>query len=74
MTQTEMVHEMLKMGSITQADAIREIGCYRLAARIKDLKDQGVTIDRDIVTSVSRFGKPVHHARYFLIPDHAISH
>ena len=47
MTQNEMILAYLeKYGSITQAEAMAHIGCYRLGARIWDLKRRGIKIKR----------------------------
>ncbi|MFZ0324599.1 MAG: helix-turn-helix domain-containing protein [Actinomycetes bacterium] len=35
---------------VTQHDAIRDVGCYRLAARIADLRADGVRIEAESVT------------------------
>lgn len=48
---------------ITALDALREAGCFRLAARISDLKAQGWDISSEMVTVES--GKRV--ARYRLM-------
>ena len=45
MTQTEMVLDYIgEFGSITQLDALRDLGVMRLASRMSDLKKQGFTI------------------------------
>lgn len=45
MTQCEKVLEYMKeFGSITPIEAMQDIGCMRLAARIADLVDQGYAI------------------------------
>ena len=45
-SQTDMIHEHLLAGnSITPVDALREFGCFRLAARIDDLRGRGVDIE-----------------------------
>ena len=49
-TQTETIHEMLKAGPVTPLDALRECGCFRLAARINDLRNRGHAINTDSVT------------------------
>jgi hypothetical protein len=36
--------------SITQLEALNQFGCFRLAARIADLRNQGFKIDTKIVT------------------------
>lgn len=68
MTQKEMVFNYMKVhGSITQIDAIRDLGCTRLGARIWDLVHQdGIRIGRDMVKGINRFGKPTAFARYWL--------
>ena len=51
MTQCERILRHLQdYGSITQAEAVTEYGCYRLGARIWDLKAQGVPIRSERVT------------------------
>ena len=45
MTQNQRILEyMREHGSITQREAIK-LGCYRLSARIAELKSQGLRID-----------------------------
>jgi hypothetical protein len=48
--------------SITQLEALNQFGCFRLAARISDLRDQSLNVVTEIVTLEN--GKRV--ARYFL--------
>jgi len=48
--------------SITQPEALNQFGCFRLAARIADLRDKGLNVVTDMVTLEN--GKRV--ARYFL--------
>ena len=71
LTQREMVFNyMKKHGSITQIDAIRDLGCTRLGARIWDLIHlDGVRIDREMVPGINRFGKLTSFARYWLAED-----
>ena len=46
MTQTEMIRAHLESGrEITPMDALQQYGCFRLAARIKDLRDAGMPIE-----------------------------
>lgn len=61
-TQCQMILNYLKTHkSITQWDALMEIGCMRLASRISELRKQGITIVTDKET---RNGKT--YARYRL--------
>jgi hypothetical protein len=42
MTQCEQILAHLKQGkTLTPIDALNQYGCFRLAARIKDLRDAG---------------------------------
>jgi|OM-RGC.v1.033247430 hypothetical protein len=53
-TQTNEIKAYLKNGyRITAIDALQKFGCFRLAARIKDLKDEGMEIDKVMVETVS---------------------
>ena len=48
--------------SITQLEALTQFGCFRLAARIADLRNKGLNVVTDMVTLEN--GKRV--ARYFI--------
>ncbi len=50
-TQNEKIKAYLSKGkSITQIDALNKFGCFRLAARIADLRNEGVNIATKNVT------------------------
>lgn len=50
MTQKEQIINLLKTGrSITPMSALRNYGCYRLAAVIHKLKKQGMDIETTII-------------------------
>jgi hypothetical protein len=50
MTQTELVLAALTKGEkLTPLDALRRFGCFRLGARIWDLKRAGYTISTEII-------------------------
>ena len=67
MTQKEMILEYMRQeGSITAAETMREIGCYRLAARIAELEAEGHSISRKSEKSRNRFGRSVTFTRYGL--------
>ena len=67
-TQCEKVLDyMRRFGSITQLEALQDIGCMRLASRISDLRCQGYAIGRRMKTSKNRYGEEVHFAEYYLI-------
>ena len=70
MTQNEMILQYIKdTGSVTSLDAIREFGCTRLSARIKDLEDAGYRFKKFSQTSANRYGKKVTFTRYELGGD-----
>ena len=70
MTQCQKVLEYMKRyGSITQLDALRDIGCMRLASRISDLRSQGYAIGRRMKTSKNREGDDIYFAEYYLEED-----
>lgn len=67
MSQVDRVQDYMEAhGSITQREAIEALGCYRLGARIADLKDRGVGIERIMEEGQNRFGDRTRYARYFL--------
>lgn len=67
MTQCEEILEYLREnGSITPVEAMQEFGCMRLAARIADLKDQGVCIRTTMASGRNRKGRSVSYAKYIL--------
>lgn len=69
-TQCQMVLEyMIEFGSINPMEAIRDIGCMRLAARISDLRGQGYAIGRRTKTAKNRYGNNVSFAEYYLEED-----
>ena len=53
-------------GSISHYEAEDMYGCTRLAARIKDLKNRGVEIEKDMVNGRNRYGQPCRYAVYRL--------
>lgn len=64
-TQAQKVLDYIRQfGSITQLDAIRDLGVMRLAARVSDLKRQGYCIISEQDTVMNRFGEPCYVARY----------
>lgn len=40
-SQTQWILDQLKRGPLTAMDALNGCGCFRLAARIKDLREAG---------------------------------
>ena len=67
MTQCErIIQYMDDFGSITAAEAVSDLGIFRLSARIHELSEAGYKISKDIVRTKNRYGDPVHFARYSL--------
>ena len=67
MTQTARVLDYIREnGSITQLEAMRDIGCMRLAARVADLRKEGYTIYGKTETAKNRYGDAVHYKRYYM--------
>ena len=68
MSQCEKILEYMKLfGRISPADALREFGCMRLAARISDLEHKGYMINHIPESSVNRFGDVIHYMTYELV-------
>ena len=62
-SQNALIKSYILSGeSITASEALNMYGCFRLAARIADLRDQSLNVVTEIVTLEN--GKRV--ARYFL--------
>ncbi len=62
MSQATQILDMLKRGPVTAMDALDQAGCFRLAARIADLRRDGHDIQTETVTTPT--GK--HIAQYKL--------
>ena len=72
MGQCERVLQYIKdFGSINPAQAFLDLGCYRLGARIWDLRHQGHQISRRMVTGKNRYGEAVSYAEYRLEDNNA---
>lgn len=66
-TQNERILAyMQEFGSITQIDALRDLGVMRLASRISDMRKQGHHIISNIEAVKNRYGETCHIKRYAL--------
>lgn len=66
-TQAQRVLEYIeRFGSITQLEALTDLGVMRLASRISDLKKQGYPIRGEIITVRNRFEEDCYIKRYSL--------
>ena len=62
MTQTTAILRILRLrGTITPLEALQEVGCFRLAARISDLRAEGYPIVTEWVETADK-----RYARYRL--------
>ena len=67
MTQKETIlYHLQKHGSITDLDAYRLYAIRRPAARICDLRKEGIPITSKSTKSKNRFGDVTHYATYYL--------
>jgi hypothetical protein len=60
-SQDLLILEHLKRGPITPLEALSLYGCFRLAARVNDLRKKGIHIETE---DVEENGK--RYARYFI--------
>ena len=69
-TQCDKVLEYMRtFGSITQLEALSDIGCMRLASRINDLRAQSIAIGVRMKTGKKRDGGKTTFAEYYLIEE-----
>lgn len=66
-TQAERVLAYIeRFGSITQYEALQDLGVMRLASRISELKKNGYPIKGEIVAVKNRFEEDCYVKRYSL--------
>ena len=64
-TQNERILDyMARFGSITQYEALQDLGVMRLASRISDLRRLGYPITSTVEEVKNRFGEKCHIKRY----------
>lgn len=69
-SQNSLIYEYLKKhGSINNVKAVEEFGCYRLSARIDDLRRKGIEIKTQRCTKKNSFGHTVNYANYILVQE-----
>lgn len=67
LTQAERVLNYIEQhGSITQLEALQDIGVMRLASRISDLRKQGEKIDSKMIKVENRYGETCRVKSYFM--------
>ena len=66
-TQNERIIAYIKQfGSITQYEALKDLGVMRLASRISDLKRLGYPLVGEMVVVENRYGEECRIKRYTL--------
>ena len=69
-TQNQRILDYLdKYGSITQIDALQDIGVMRLASRISDLRRLGYPIVSEMVKVKNRYGEECRIKKYSLAKE-----
>lgn len=64
-TQNQRILDYIaEYGSITQLEALRDLGVMRLASRISDMRRNGVDIVSSVDTVENRFGEKCRIKRY----------
>lgn len=66
-TQVQRIHKYMNdFGSITQFEAMRDLGVMRLASRISEMRKDGFDIVCRMETTRNRYGEKCHIKRYSL--------
>ena len=64
-TQCQQILDYMKrFGSINPLEALKDIGCFRLASRISDLRKQGYPIISERVNYMTKLGEAKHFNEY----------
>ena len=64
-----IMEHLKRYGDITAKEAVELYGCYRLAARIKEFRDDGYKIATIMDEGRTRYGRTCKYARYVLSGD-----
>ena len=64
-TQSQRVLEYIReFGTITQLEALRDLGVMRLASRVSELRKKGHDIAGEMITVENRFGEKCQVKQY----------
>jgi len=67
MSQKDRIMRYLgENGTITPLEALEELGVYRLASRISELRDTGHRIETHLIDRTNRYGDKIRFAKYVL--------
>lgn len=69
---TRLLGYLKKYGNITQLEALSELGIFRLASRISDLKNKGYKITGQMVNVENRFGETIKIKKYFMEQENGL--
>lgn len=64
-----ILSDLLSGKTITPMEALRDHGCFRLGARIYDLRERGYQIDREMVEDDGK-----RFASYYMTPEERARH
>lgn len=62
----KIINYIKEFGSINPLEALQDLGCYRLATRIFELKAEGYEIKTYLKKYETRMGEKKHYAVYYL--------
>lgn len=69
-TQAQRILDYIQEhGGITQLDALKDLGVFRLASRISELRKNGHQISSQMVKVENRYGETCHVKRYSIKKD-----
>lgn len=64
-TQRDRVLQYMKENNgITAYEAVTEVGCTQLSARICELEAEGYVFDKELIKTKNRYGDNTHYYRY----------
>lgn len=64
---TRILQYLDDFGSITQREALADLGIMRLASRISELKRKGYTFEKTTEYGKNRYNEIIHYTRYRLV-------
>ena len=68
-TQKKRLMEFFKTGQkITSLEALKDLGIYRLSARMSEMENVGIPISRECIQVTNRYGQEVRIKKYWVEP------
>lgn len=66
-TQCDRIIDYIEeFGSITQLEAIKDLGIMRLASRVSEMRKRGIPITSKMEEGKNRWGEKINYKRYYL--------